>query len=132
MTNVDMPMFSVNQVSAATGVAKMVLEGWFFRGYVRGDVSDQGGGGKGIRRRLTLRSVLRIAAMAEMVKLGLPLKDAGRIARALYVENSGGIVQIHPDGSTAAGKRAAAVVLNLDLIEERVRSSLLSAAMLAA
>jgi hypothetical protein len=68
----DTPRFLLGDAAAASGVTPNVLKAWLAREIVDLDRHDLEASGKGSSRLFTLRTVLGIAVMAELVRLGLP------------------------------------------------------------
>jgi hypothetical protein len=83
----DTPKFLLGDAAAASGVKPNVLKAWLARGIVDLDRHDLEASGKGSSRLLTLRTVLGIAVMAELVRLGLPPHRAAPPAEASVKAN---------------------------------------------
>lgn len=66
----NVPLFTMATVAAAAGVAPPTIRAWFQREHVTLNEADTKAHTNGAPNRFTLRSVLMLAVMAELVRLG--------------------------------------------------------------
>lgn len=93
----DTPRFLFGDAAAASAIKPNVLKSWLGRGIVESGRHDREASGKGSSRLFTLRSVLCIALMGELVRLGLPP------ARAAFYASVATEMKVHrrPDELTS-------------------------------
>jgi hypothetical protein len=83
----DTPRFLLGDAAAASGIKPNVLKAWLAREIMDLGRHDLEASGKGSSRLMTLRTVLGIAVMAELVRLGLPPHRAAAPAKTSVTIN---------------------------------------------
>jgi hypothetical protein len=81
----DQPRYRISEVARAAGVEPNTIRSWFQRGHLWLIETDKRSEGNGMAHLLSLRSALRIAAMGELVALGVQPRNAG-IAATLWTD----------------------------------------------
>lgn len=77
----NVPLFTMATVATAAGVAPPTIRAWFQREHVTLNEADTKAHTNGAPNRFTLRSVLMLAVMAELVRLGTPPGAAAEAAQ---------------------------------------------------
>ncbi len=92
-------MYKLSQVAEAVGVNARTLSDWLDR-----KIIDLPATGRGNHRDFSIRETDKIAIIAGLTRLGLPVADAAKAARAFCDERSKGRprAQLHTDGATTA------------------------------
>ncbi|OYW61530.1 MAG: hypothetical protein B7Z40_18340 [Bosea sp. 12-68-7] len=78
--DVNFPFLRTGDVAFAARVPRKILLEWFDRGQVSLIPEDHASSGTGENRRLTLRTAYRIAIIADLYRLGLPVRKGAVIA----------------------------------------------------
>lgn len=132
-----MPTLDIRQIMRATGLGRYVVDQWISRGYF----NPEQPGKPGVARKFTVTEAIRLGAMAELTRLGIPPKMASQVTGSIAGFGSDDAILvvwqldlaiygdiIKPDALASLigsrSKRAFAVV-NLIGVEDQVRAVVL-------